>query len=210
MAHAHKSFIPAAGYDFLLPLYDPFTRLLGVESARRQLIEQASLRPGQRALEIGCGTGSLTVQLKRLHPGVEVVGLDPDLKAMARAQRKAERAGVRIGYEHGYADNLPFEAGSFDAVFSSLMLHHLTAEQQGAALREVKRVLEPGGTFHLLDFAAAERPRGFLARLLHSAEHLPPASRVLELIRSVGFKDAAETGGRSTILGPIAYHRGTA
>lgn len=211
MPHAqHRHFIPAAGRDLFLPLYDPLTRLLGVDAARADLIAQASLQPGQRALEIGCGTGSLAVQLERLHPRVEVVGLDPDAKALARARRKAERAGVTIRLEQGYADQLPFESGSFDAVFSSLMLHHLDDEQQQAALREVHRVLRPGGTFHLLDFAGAERPRGFLARLLHSHEQVASGTRVLDRIRAAGFGEAAETGGRSSLFGPIVYHRAVA
>ncbi len=210
MHAGHKSFIPAAGRDFLLPLYDPFTWLLGVDAARAALIAQASLQAGQRVLEIGCGTGSLAVQLKRQYPQVDVVGLDPDPKALARARRKAERAGAKIALEQGYAEALPFEPGSFDAVFSSLMLHHLDDVQQEAALREAKRVLRPGASFHLLDFAGAQRPRGFLARLLHS--HTDPHSkvRVLDLIRGAGFREAAETGIRSTLFGPIAYHRAIA
>ena len=207
MAPPHRHFIPAAGHDHFLPLYDPLTRLLGVDAARADLIGQAELRSGMRVLEIGCGTGSLSIAVKRDHPQVEVVGLDPDAKALARAARKAERAGVNISLEQGFADALPFEAASFDAVFSSLMLHHLEGDDQAAALREVKRVLRPGGSFHLLDFAHAAKPRGFLARLLHKDEMIGTKARVLELIRSVGFADVAETGMRSTLFGPIAYHR---
>ncbi len=67
-----------------------------MQSARRELIAQASVRPIHKVLEIGCSTGSLVVQIKRLHPKAEVVGLDPDLKALARASRKAERAGLSV------------------------------------------------------------------------------------------------------------------
>ena len=78
MQETSRAFIPAAGLDWLLPLYDPFVKLLGGEAARRALLDQADIRPGQRVLDIGCGTGSLVVLLKRLQPDTEVIGLDPD------------------------------------------------------------------------------------------------------------------------------------
>src|SRR5215468_6031634 len=96
MPQAQRSYIPAAGRDWLLPFYDPVSKLMGGESVHRQLIDQAHLQPGQRILEIGCGTGSLTTLVKTLHPAVEVVGLDPDPKALDRARRKAERLRVSI------------------------------------------------------------------------------------------------------------------
>jgi len=78
MTEASRTYLPAAGHDWLLPLYDPIVKLLGGDAARRELIHQANLRPGYRVLEVGCGTGTLTLMIKRLHPETEVVGLDPD------------------------------------------------------------------------------------------------------------------------------------
>ena len=108
MAHTSKDFHPAAGHDWLLPFYDPLNRLLGAERQKRLLIEQAGLQPGTRVLDVGCGTGSVSILAKRLHPGIEIVGLDPDLKALSRARRRAEAAGVEVAFEHGYANELPF------------------------------------------------------------------------------------------------------
>ena len=90
-----RTYLPAAGKDSLLPLYDVMTRLMGADKARLELLERAKIRPGHRVLEVGCGTGSLLIQLKRLCPDTEVVGLDPDPKALARARRKAARAAGR-------------------------------------------------------------------------------------------------------------------
>ena len=56
MTESSRTYLPAAGRDWLLPLYDPIVKLLGGEAARTVLIDQAALRPGQRLLEIGCGT----------------------------------------------------------------------------------------------------------------------------------------------------------
>ena len=89
-----KAYLPAAGYDWLLPLYDPIVKVLGGNTARRILLDQATVRPGHRVLDIGCDTGTLAMFIKRLHPDVDVVGLDPDPKALARAKRKAERSAV--------------------------------------------------------------------------------------------------------------------
>lgn len=84
-----KSYLPGMGHDRLLPLYDPLCKLLGMRKVHGQLVAQAGTRPGQRVLEIGCGTGNLALLVKRLHLGAEVVGLDPDPNALARAGREA-------------------------------------------------------------------------------------------------------------------------
>ena len=93
MMGSSRTYLPAAGHDWSLPLYDPIVKLLGGDAARKALLEQAALRPGQRVLDVGCGTGTLATLIKQLYPDVEVVGLDPDPKALARARRKAARAG---------------------------------------------------------------------------------------------------------------------
>ena len=92
MIRSQRTFLPAAGHDWFLPVYDPLTKILGVDSARRTLLEQAAFQRGHRVLDVGCGTGSLALLIKRSHPGVEVIGLDPDRRALARARRKAVRS----------------------------------------------------------------------------------------------------------------------
>jgi ubiquinone/menaquinone biosynthesis C-methylase UbiE len=198
-----RPYLPAAGYNWLLPLYDPIVKLLGGEQARKALLEQAALRPGQRALDIGCGTGTLVTLIKRLHPNVEVCGLDPDPKALARARRKAERASVTIRLDPGFADDLPYPDASFDKVFSSFMFHHLQQDEKGKALREVRRVLRPGGSLHLLDFGGQESGAGgFLAHLLHSSHRLRDNSedRILSLMSRAGFADAKKVSQGSMLF----------
>src|SRR5215469_15136371 len=152
MSHADHSYLPAAGLDILLPLYDPLVKLLGADRARKKLFDQASVQPHHRVLDIGCGTGTFAVAIKRCLPALEVVGLDPDPKALARSRRKADRAGVSIRFDPGFANALPYSDASFDRVFSSLMFHHLPHDAKLATLCEVRRVLKPGGSLHLLDF----------------------------------------------------------
>src|SRR5262249_41126427 len=146
-----RTFIPAAGYDWLLPLYDGLAKLIGSEAAHRQLVEQAEIEPSHHILDIGCGTGNLTLLIKRLHPRAEVVGLDPDPKALARALRKAEQRGLPLRLDRGFSDELPYAEASFDRVFSALMLHHLALGEKEKTLREARRVLRRGGAFYALD-----------------------------------------------------------
>ena len=65
MDEAERSYIPAFGKRWLLPLYDPMLWLFGADSSKRPLIEQAEIKPGHRVLDIGCGTGSLAALIKR-------------------------------------------------------------------------------------------------------------------------------------------------
>ena len=84
MIESHHHYLPAAGHDVLLPLYDAITRLFGLERSRQWLLDRAELQPGHKVLDVGCGTGSLLVLLKRLHPHVEATGIDPDDKVLRR------------------------------------------------------------------------------------------------------------------------------
>jgi len=189
-ADSGKAYLPAAGHDWLLPLYDAFVKLLGGEAASKTLVDQATIQPGFRVLDIGCGTGTLAILIKRLHPTMDVVGLDPDPRALARAKQKARRAGISISLDQGFADELPYKNASFDRVFSTFMFHHVPLDKQEKTLSEVRRVLTPGGCFHMLDFAGSEASGyGPLARCFHSSSHLKYNSeeRILTLMNRVEF-----------------------
>ncbi len=206
---ADRPFLPGMGRDWLLPLYDPFTRVVGLESAHRKLIEQAELASAERVLEIGCGTGNLALLVKRTRPTLDVVGLDPDPKALARARRKANRQGFALGLDRGFADELPYPDGGFDRVLSSLMFHHLDADLRLASLREVLRVLRPGGSLHLMDFGGERRHLHGLAR--HGRRSHTPndnwTGRLPTMINEAGFSDACETGHLDKHVGRLSYYR---
>jgi ubiquinone/menaquinone biosynthesis C-methylase UbiE len=210
MTESARTYLPAAGRDFFLPLYDPIVKLLGAGAAREQLLAQAALRPTDRAFDLGCGTGTLAVLIKKQFPHVEIVGLDPDRKALARARKKAAREGLAIQFDQGFGDQLPYPTASFDRAFSSLMFHHLPAEEKGNTLREVHRVLKPGGEFHMLDIEGPDDSEpGLFERLLHSHHQLKDnsAANVIALMKAAGFGDAAKVGRRRTLFGGVAYYK---
>jgi ubiquinone/menaquinone biosynthesis C-methylase UbiE len=208
MSHGNRAFLPAAGLDFLLPLYDPMVKLLGADRARKRLYDQASVQPHHRVLDIGCGTGTFAVAIKGWLPSVQVVGLDPDPKALARARRKAERAGVSIRFDQGFASALPYSDRSFDRVFSSLMFHHLPQAAKFAAMREVGRVLKADGSLHLLDFEQeGPRSQNPFARWLHSTERMQGNTReqILDWMREAGLGEPRVVDSNQPIFGSIVY-----
>jgi len=208
MQEVRRTYLPAAGHDWALPFYDPFVKLLGADAARRTLLQQADLRPGNRVLDIGCGTGTFVELIKRVHPEVSVVGLDPDPKALARAKKKAARAGVSIQFDQGFSDELPYADASFDRVFSSFMFHHIHVDQREKTLQEVYRILLPVGSLHLLDFESSEdQGQGVLARWLHSSHRLKDnsANKILEIMKNAGFANANKVGSGTLFLGHLRF-----
>jgi ubiquinone/menaquinone biosynthesis C-methylase UbiE len=210
MTESVRNYLPAAGRDIFLPLYDPIVKMLGGAAAREALLAQAGIGPTDRVFDLGCGTGTMAVLIKKRFPRVEIIGLDPDPRALTRARKKAAREALAIQFDEGFGDQLPYPAASFDRALSSFMFHHLPAQEKGKTLREVHRVLKPGGEFHMADFEGPEdRKQGFFRRLLLSHAHLKDnsAANVITLMNDAGFTDAAKVGRRSMLFGAVAYYR---
>jgi ubiquinone/menaquinone biosynthesis C-methylase UbiE len=152
--------------------YDAFVWLvsLGKEhSYRERALDLASLRPGESILDIGCGTGTLAIAAKRrVGAAGRVYGVDASPEMLARAGKKAHKAGAEVVFQNGIVEALPFPDGHFDAVLSTLMLHHLGRKARQQCVYEVRRVLKPGGRVLAVDFAPpAEGKRGLLDHFHH-------------------------------------------
>jgi ubiquinone/menaquinone biosynthesis C-methylase UbiE len=184
--HQEHDYLPAMTRDWLLPLYDPFTKLLGVSRLHRR--------------------GNLTLRAQRMHPEADVVGIDPDPLALERARRKAQRARLPVSWDRGKAGELPYPDESVDRVLSAFMFHHLDDTEKKSALAEVRRVLRPGGQLHLVDIAGHHHGR-FGRRMLRN-EHLRDnaGEGIPNRMREAGLTDV-RTGERGRLR--TTYYRAT-
>ncbi len=203
-------------YDWLTSFYDPLLRwTLREETFKRKLVQQANLAPGQRVLDLGCGTATLTLLIKQMHPQAEVVGLDGDAKVLGIAQNKIAQAGVEIALVHGLAYKINFPDASFDRVLSSLFFHHLTAENKRRTLAEIFRVLKPGGALHVADWGKAQnvfmRGAFFLVQMLDgfatTTENVQ--GKLPDYFRDSGFANVRETQRYMTIFGTLSLYAAT-
>lgn len=158
-----QKYIPALKYHWLTKLYDPILQLtMPEQNIKSHLIERAEFKPGQRVLDFGCGSLTLSILAKKNHPETEFVGVDIDEKILTIAREKAKQARVDVPVLKYNGELLPFKDSSFDHVMSSLVFHHLTSEQKASALAEIRRVLKPSGQLHVADFGS---PANVLQRL---------------------------------------------
>jgi ubiquinone/menaquinone biosynthesis C-methylase UbiE len=189
----------ARAYDALV-----WVLTLGKERRFRQrLAELARLEQGQSVLDVGCGTGALALAAKGFVGAAgSVAGIDPSPEMVARARKKATKAGVEARFEVATIEALPFADATFDAALSSLMLHHLTDEGLRQGLGEIARVLKPGGRFLAVDIGGKDHgraPSPFLRLGNHAhfdVEELAPAFQASGL-RIVDRGDV----GRKLVLG---------
>lgn len=171
-------------YDLLAALLT-----LGREPAlRERLADLASLAPGEHALDVGCGTGSLALVAKRrVGPAGSVRGVDAAPEMVAQARAKAAKAKLDVAFEVARAEALPFPDASVDVVLGTLMLHHLPSAVRERFAREVRRVLKPGGRVLAVDFEAPARKRAGLVARLHRHGGVPLA-RIVRLLEDAGLR----------------------
>lgn len=208
-----KQYIPALSYDRLTFLYDPVVRLTTREAAfKTALLSQAQIQSGQRVLDLACGTATLTIAIKKAHPQAAVIGIDGDPAILRQARAKAERSGADIAFDEGLSYELPYADESFDHVLSSLFFHHLTRENKLRTLAEVRRVLKPGGEFHVADWGA---PQNVLMKLASQGIVLLDgattkdnfAGKLPEFIGQSGFEDVEEVRRFNSLFGTIRLHK---
>ena len=133
---------------------------------RKNLLAQMGDLNGKRILDLGCGTGSFSIMIKRRYPAADVIGLDGDPQILETARLKAKNDGLEIRFEQGMSFDLLYPDASFDVVLTSFMLHHLDREAKQKTATEAYRVLRPGGQLFGVDFVEPQKFSGKAIRSL--------------------------------------------
>ena len=208
----NSAYIPALHWNGLTPFYDVvLSWVMREERFKRELIRQAKIQPGQAILDLGCGTATLTVMLKQAHPDAAVTGLDGDPAVLKIGQSKADRAGVHLTLDQGMAYELPYADSSFDRVVSSLMFHHLATQEKHQTMKEVFRVLRPGGSFWVVDFGP---PQGiwsrFISPLMARLEEVGDNHKglLLTMLGLAGFQEVTRPARFANIFGTLYLYAG--
>jgi ubiquinone/menaquinone biosynthesis C-methylase UbiE len=179
----------AARYDLLVWLLT-----LGRERVfREKVVQLARLKPGESILDVGSGTGTLAIAAKRLvGPKGTVCGIDASPEMIVRARNKAMKAGVEVVFKNAVAEALPFPDAQFDAILTSMVLHHLPSEARQQGFREMRRVLKPGGRLLAVDFGGSGRERRGLIAHFHRQNQFD-LREVIPVLSEAGL-DSVESG----------------
>ncbi len=195
---------------------------------RQRTVDRAGVGPGDRALDVCCGTGDLSLELKRrVGPAGDVIGVDFSEPMLDLARSKAAEANLPVEYKPANALSLPFADGEFDAATVGFGVRNVVDLPR--ALAELRRVVRPGGTVAILEITTPERPplawfysvwfdrivpllgkaggeSDAYSYLPESVRSFPPARELAALMDRAGLGDV-----RYTLLagGIVAIHRGT-
>ena len=197
--------------------YDSYMRkvTLGREDILRQTtVDLAGVKPGDAVLEVGCGTGTLTLAAKQAAgPSGEVVGIDIIPGMIEASRRKAAQANEAITFQPGSIDGIPFPDSHFDVVLCSFMIFHMSEETRRKGIAEIQRVLKPGGRMMILDLALPSRPLPrAIARMAFGGMLEHDLHELLPLLEASGFSGVELGQAKFRILGlsVIGYVRGNA
>ena len=204
-------YIPAFSCGFLTPLYDFVMRWVTRESVfKPDLVKSMEITEEYKVLDLGCGTATLTILIKKACVEARVVGFDVDSRILAIARSKIKKADLDIALNLGTVLCLPYADNSFDRVASSMVLHHLTRENKILALKEVFRILKPAGELLVADFG---KPQNIFMRcpsliIRHLEEASDNVKGLLpEIFQLAGFGEIEEIGKYMSIFGTISLYK---
>lgn len=208
--HAHHEGSPATRGATLhnASQYDFHTRLMGLgvnQTNSKMIVQMANIKTGDKVLDVGCGSGNLTLTAKRYSGrSGSVYGIDASAEMIDVARKKAMQTGMDAMFDVALIEKLPFEDATFNIVISRLVMHHLPDDLKRQALAEIFRVLKPGGTIFLADFQTPANPA--LARLIslfigHPAMVQSKVSSLIPVLERAGFDHLASGQTRSVFMG---------
>ncbi len=161
--HVHTRQAAPSTRGITIPWARTYDRLVGLltfgreSDLREKILDRAGILAGERILEVGCGTGTLSLAAKhRWAQAVNVFGIDASPPMIQRAEEKARAAGLEVGFHVGLIEKLSFPEEHFDRVLASLVFHHLPGDLQRDALSECFRVLKPGGRISITELESTD------------------------------------------------------
>jgi demethylmenaquinone methyltransferase/2-methoxy-6-polyprenyl-1,4-benzoquinol methylase/phosphoethanolamine N-methyltransferase len=154
----------------------------------RRAVAIARLQPGESILDVGCGPGSLTLPAaEKVGPTGKAAGIDASPEMIETARRSARKRGRDVDFQLAPIEALPFADSTFDAVLSSLMMHHLPDDLKAQGLAEIARVLKPGGRLVVMDLSGDRSPANLALRLVGHKTPADYVERLQSMILAAGF-----------------------
>jgi ubiquinone/menaquinone biosynthesis C-methylase UbiE len=181
---------------------------------REETVRLAQVKAGDSVLEIGCGTGTLTLTAKRqAGPSGKVFGIDIIPGMIEASQRKSEQAKEDITFQLGSINDIPFPASQFDVVMCSFMIFHMSETTLRKGITEVFRVLKPQGRWLVLDLALPTQPlQRFIAQKLFGGMLQHDLHELLPLMEAAGFSNMEIAQAKFRVMGlsVLGFVRGCA
>jgi 2-polyprenyl-3-methyl-5-hydroxy-6-metoxy-1,4-benzoquinol methylase len=191
-------------------VYDPWLSFMTGETRwRRALVVRVAPQRGERILVVGCARGTLAAALQRAQPEAEVTVIDDDPAVLERARRRWAGAGLR--FECGSVCDLDLP-GTFDGVVTTLLLHHLEAEEKTALLSRAHALLRAGGRLEIGDWGRAQdvvmRGAFVLVQMLDGSRTTLDnvKGRIPDYVRRAGFASVEETSRFRTPMGTLSLY----
>jgi ubiquinone/menaquinone biosynthesis C-methylase UbiE len=211
MNTTHSTYIPAFSNEGITCGCDPLVKWLIREPAINNcLVEQGRIENGQRVLDLGCGTATLSILIKKARPGADVIGIDGNRKILDVAKAQTRKQGVNIPLFDAMVLDLPCPDNYFDRVFASMFFHHLTTKDKILAAKEMYRILKPGGELRVADFGRPQNAvMAFIARIMVHFEEADDNIQGLlpHVIYAADFEHIETTTDFMTIFGTISLLR---
>lgn len=203
-------FVPALRFNFLTDIYDFVFRITMPENKfRNELVDLLPKEDSTTVLEFGTGTASNAILVKQKYPRVTVTGVDVDEKIVDIARKKIAKLNSPISLVQYDGQHLPLPDNHYDAVFSSLVFHHLTPADKLNAFAEIQRVLKPGGKFVYADWGKPTniynkisfRILGLFDGPLNTKDHI--SGHYHTMIMNAGFKQSTILKKYNTVFGTL-------